>query len=1085
MTDIHIVVAGDTLYSIAYQHQTTIEVLLELNPQIDEPDLIKIGDQINLPQSPIDEAKNQDAEDKQEQPSSEQQANQAASEASPVSVEAFMATCPLNDEVVALHPMRYGVQQQQSDFLLGAKVRTGLPTLSEHQYILRPILEGYLYLFNDKDNYVLQVEFDEQGKSKLITVLRGEAPSEVSQHFPILTQKKRDKCYLLYTHMVLSSGHIDAIAQTRQLKSDHLQQISIAQARKGKADDCYLLDELEGISPDFAPEPYNFDWSLQRLVNSMVKPLKSDYQVVNPDSHIAIGLQDPLGINIELCTLFNAQYDAGTTYMASTVHPYHIAQTTQMIIDRESQNAYAEHVSRTAKPIVSDPMDRKLGIKSSYTRSDDEIEKIRVDRRDKVIKNYQDYVQMDKMQQFIKQQDKFAKDFASEMNNVGKDWLSWLNNEQTDFALALYSPIDAEQLQQKETALANMTANLATIEQGVILQQQTLNTVIDSKAPQGISHHLWEVLIGSNKLLQETSKVTKQVYDAAGLNWDEIQQHQQQMIENGSYAATVATDELQYVIGTRLAEQSHLSHVRPTWDIYKQQLSYRYNYQYQQAKVPLSSIIDDLYAYQVADLSWSYSENSTYSMRQVIDSAAPNNQWAANATVSLYVLNELTEPGNKPALLERYGQWVARKVSGSTLNNPNSFIGRQSKQLAALTRQHQGKMTGLFLIAQVANLAQISNKIVNTKELETKNFIELGNALLGTTQSALAYAQVLRFAGNEQALKQVGKTNLHKLGLQIGQTYDDIIMRQMATVTSDFGERIGGLFVKVGSASYKALPVVGNLFAVILSGYTVVEDIRQGDNGLATTVAVASLGVNLLALALAVAAIPGLNAALGVAALLVGLIGMGLEWLHSWIEDSQLELFLKQSLWGKNSYQYQRGLGDIDAKLTYFADVSNKAVQTTQTKELMAFCDELFRPKFSHSNYDEKGWLWQYEDFTLTISVPGYVQHSSQVGLKILGVKSGNSTLLYGRERKGEAVKFTSVDKLNLQIFESEPYRIQGDFSESDWQTDYDEYKLTLSYQAPYGMPITLRYQVTLDDDAMLFWQGDVDVEIKLAPNKE
>lgn len=48
-SETHTVVAGDTLYKIADQYKTTVEKLVELNPQITNINLIFVGDIVNLP----------------------------------------------------------------------------------------------------------------------------------------------------------------------------------------------------------------------------------------------------------------------------------------------------------------------------------------------------------------------------------------------------------------------------------------------------------------------------------------------------------------------------------------------------------------------------------------------------------------------------------------------------------------------------------------------------------------------------------------------------------------------------------------------------------------------------------------------------------------------------------------------------------------------------------------------------------------------------------------------------------------------------------------------------------------------------
>lgn len=45
----HIIQAGDTLFALALLHQTTVEDILAINPQITNPNLIRVGDTLNIP----------------------------------------------------------------------------------------------------------------------------------------------------------------------------------------------------------------------------------------------------------------------------------------------------------------------------------------------------------------------------------------------------------------------------------------------------------------------------------------------------------------------------------------------------------------------------------------------------------------------------------------------------------------------------------------------------------------------------------------------------------------------------------------------------------------------------------------------------------------------------------------------------------------------------------------------------------------------------------------------------------------------------------------------------------------------------
>ncbi len=52
MTDVHIVASGETLSGLAATHGISLADLMGLNPQIDDPDLIFVGQPINVPGTP-------------------------------------------------------------------------------------------------------------------------------------------------------------------------------------------------------------------------------------------------------------------------------------------------------------------------------------------------------------------------------------------------------------------------------------------------------------------------------------------------------------------------------------------------------------------------------------------------------------------------------------------------------------------------------------------------------------------------------------------------------------------------------------------------------------------------------------------------------------------------------------------------------------------------------------------------------------------------------------------------------------------------------------------------------------------------
>jgi LysM repeat protein len=46
----HLIESGDTLFALAIKHRTTVDAILALNPQITNPNLIRVGDKLDIPQ---------------------------------------------------------------------------------------------------------------------------------------------------------------------------------------------------------------------------------------------------------------------------------------------------------------------------------------------------------------------------------------------------------------------------------------------------------------------------------------------------------------------------------------------------------------------------------------------------------------------------------------------------------------------------------------------------------------------------------------------------------------------------------------------------------------------------------------------------------------------------------------------------------------------------------------------------------------------------------------------------------------------------------------------------------------------------
>ncbi|MEZ9527146.1 toxin VasX [Enterovibrio norvegicus] len=1027
-------------------------------------------------------------------------ANEAATTSSADSIDSLMSTCPLNDDLIVIHPMRYSVKQVELSFMLPSDVGSGLPVLKEHDYIMRPVINAFIYLFNEKDDYVLLSEFDTSGEAIKTECLLGDVPNEIQDHFPVITQDKNDKFSILLSHIKLDEAFVLGLVKDKSIRKNQLQQVSVSRARRGKEDHCLMVEDLPTVSPDFSSEFFNFDWSLWSTSDLSTPPLLAKYKSVTPDSHVAVAVIDPVGISIELCTLFNAQYDAGFTHIAETQYPYTIANATKMLIDREAQKGFRKEVKKRVS-IAHEPKDYQYGLPTYYERTEKEIENIREDRRDRIIKDYHDVIREKEMTKFQSDRDAYTKALSKSLEEIALDWTQWLESDYTDFALALYSPFKQEQIKLKEIAIANMLGNIQATEVGKNLRDDWIQdfayctTEKGQPESKGIGGQIWSTIGVLNSGYQELSKHLKLVYDAGSIDWDDVISNQRRLISDGILAATEATDSIQYSIGEKVAQFVVDPDLEEAWHVYYHAMAERYGYQYGVMNTSLNDVLEDIEDFNAVQLAASaehilVAKTKTTKKKKLKSKGRSRGGVKKKpkyidpkVKIKIYQLDKTTTPGVKPSISEGLSYWIAKNVKQSKINDPNSKLAKLTKQSSVFLEKHNGRLTGLLLIAQVANMVSVTNKTFSAKKLEPKVVFEIINSSVGLIQSALAFIQSAKFANNEQAMKQAAKSSIHSFGikstraiLELNQATSEVAIARYSSLVN---ERLTG----VARFGYRALPVVGNLLGAITSGFNLAEDIEQQDNISAKVVAVSSLIVNSAALAIAVVAlIPGVNAVVGVVALVLAIVGVALDLVHAWIEDSRLETFLKGSFWGVgNRYRYYDELSTPTvSRISFFKDVSDSKVQEVQTKELVAFTDELFRPIFSHSSYDESGWFYKYEDFTLQIYFPGYVNNNSQVSLKVLGVIDEETELLYGRVINADGSLDHSTNKIDMKSAISEGFALEASFKESIWKKDYDSYKFDISYINPNSFPVTLNYSVELDDDAALFWQENVETNIEL-----
>ncbi len=143
---------GETLSGIAKANGITQKTLEKANTHITNPKLIQAGEVITIPDDAVQVSGSSDP------------ATNAAINASTKPVDSVVQDCPLCDEWFTVKPMRYSVAEADSPLQLADTLIMGvsMPSLSQHKYIARELVDHTVYLHNEQDGYLLKVQYNVQ-----------------------------------------------------------------------------------------------------------------------------------------------------------------------------------------------------------------------------------------------------------------------------------------------------------------------------------------------------------------------------------------------------------------------------------------------------------------------------------------------------------------------------------------------------------------------------------------------------------------------------------------------------------------------------------------------------------------------------------------------------------------------------------------------------------------------------------------------------------------------------------------------------------------------------------------------------------
>lgn len=1057
--------SGDTLSGIARANGITLKSIQNANPNISDPNQIRAGDVINIPEDAVLVSGTSDP------------ATNAAIVAGSKPIDNVVEECPLRDEWFTVKPMRYAVADKDSSAKLPETLSLGvdLPNMQEHHYIARELIDHTVYYYNEDDQYLIEVLYQE-GIAQDARCVFGEMPKEVESALPILKQKQQAKATMWLSITPLSELRLSNLQANPDTILKLGQRIDFAQAAVGNAPDTRPLYDIENLLANTQVTESFLKWTFPALEPvSDINGIRVPYEAQTPKNNYAVCLVDAIGISTDLCREFSIAYELTMSSLSTSQHPLQMAKLTKHIIDNEMTQA-ASKVSQYQ------PTGHYGAALSVRKRSDQEMDQLQAAAGSSRKQELEECLHVDEMEGYLKDYQDAMPKLKQQLETLSEDWLTWLEHEQLDIALAWLDDSDKEQIALKESVLFAMTNNLEATDQGLALAQRWSKTLLavvseQPKQEKGAGGHFLAALGFAKPLVLEGSKWLKELNGTTNSNSsiEAIASVRSGLIESGDMPSTVATDGLIQSIATPLVQLSLESNTSALWQETYSLFTYRYNYQFPLVASNLGDVMFDIEA--------SYAVMVYAATGHITN--APQQQ-ANTQTLNLYAVNQTSAPGKKITTVEKHAKYWLKQVNGNDfLSEKTALMKLYRKTEQLFTPNVQSSAVGLFFLVQVYNTTQMNSTA--EKDGTLKVFLEQTNGYLGLITSS--FAALDQFAGarfgqvgGKQVFTKYMETDGAKLlGTSISSKLDSQLKRidLVSINTTKFAARVGHWATIVTEGTFRWLPVIGGVVAALGSGYQLGADLVGNQNALATAVSGVTLLVNGMAAYCAwVALVPAAAPVMAVAAVVLGVTALTLEIIRASLMDDKTQLFLKGSFWGRGNYAYGKSnLNTLEQRLMLFdQDAQLEGTIKVMQQELTAFGDYLFKPIPQLINVSKAGGLSR---FTLHILLPGFVPLTSDVSVYLQGyAEKDTKDLLVSHNRENR----WQTNQLNgkISLLNDNTAALSFEVNEAELETDYRFYQLALAYHNPAGYPVSLKYpKITISDEQQWFefWRNSTELE--------
>ena len=1063
----YIIEAGDTISAIAKANGISQKKLLAANQSISDANDIKVGDQLSIPE-------------KVEDPATQDALSQSNSK-----TDGAVEECPLQAEWLTIKPLRYAVADEDSELGLpeGFKINSDMPILTKHKYISRELADHVTYLYNPEEHYLLEVIYDNNAKP-IGRCVFGQPESDVTSALPLLKQKKGCTAYMWLTHAQLTDARAKLLEDNPQLIKKAGRKIDFAKAAKGSETDTFpLFDIKKYLAELFSGLKEQLSWTASPLLEeSDENALVCDYNNETPNNSYAVCLVDPITITGDLCREFSIGYDIVMNDLATTQHPFQMAELTKAVIEYEANKSPKFNKERARKKLLDElvflPLPQsqfdslQARLEAEKKRNEDTLERRLAemkernkDVRDEFYKKrkieLKEHVYYEEMEAYLKEHPEVAKRKKVLLEELAKDWVSWLKDAKgiLDLSLTWLDDADEKQRELKETLIASMVHNINAFDNGTDLAKKWTDYIVEQLEKGSDSDPVQTEGVGAHLMISMGYISGGVLYGSSFLaSFNSLLDSVRESTEK--YAKlSASTQVLQEAITPHMVAMGNQAlKAKKMWDETIRIMSMRADVEFLKVDMPLNKVVSGINASNAALMA------ANLRTAKVMGEAYTKveNRLIAAKSVSLYDLDKWGKYGDVPkAEKNASSRFFAKYMKPEDIysSSKNTFSAAYKKTDTFFSPSKQAGIFGLYTLLQLYNSVTLYASMDNVSSEKELSLIKANfySALFNVVSTSITVVDKLAskaFGGTSLTTYFAGEGDkMGKGAVKIGKNLEQLLkdtkfgnpifqqLKSSSKTQMAIYEALGRGGSKFIGFTFRSLPLIGATFSTY-SSYRKRDKIQDEQNETAVTLSTLSMVVNgsaivcflagmvvgsLPAAALtgtALASVAGLFGPLGVTLLLLSL---GLDMLYDAFADDEVTVMLKRSFWGKGSYKYAPKLETLEDRITAFSNFidearesggANKGSATSggakKTEggmvsgiilEQRSFCDYLFKPVAKIEKKEDKDKSKKSKDnrlshFIIQIYFPGFIKWQSDVEFSMTGRSEQTSVKLATNSRE-------------------------------------------------------------------------------------